>query len=805
MRKLLILLLGITMLGNQLAAQERTISGKVTDANGTGIPNVSVLVKGTSYGTTSKEDGSFSLKISAAARVLIFTSVGQAAQEVSIGNKGIINVSLLASDKGLQEVVVVGYGSQKKSNLTSAVVKVGGDKLENVPVPSVDAMLQGKVAGLQSVGYSGQPGANQQVRIRGIGSTSSISASQPLYVVDGVQINSGDVANSNSNTGFNINPSTNVLATMNSNDIESVTVLKDAAATSIYGARGANGVIIITTKSGKSGKTQFRFDTEIGQSKLLEMPVNGRPLRTDQWMTLLKEGQVNAGLSQATIDANMTAYGFGSGLDIDWMKLITRSGTQQQYNVSASGGDQKTRFFVSGGYFKQQGATIGTDLNRYSTNIKITNNPTTRLSFTTKLNIGYVVQHSALAAGGQQGGSGGGYFGNPQYVALTLRPTQNPYNPDGTFNISTTSNFGFPSHFNPLYIAANDKRWLKVVEDIYNWHYRNEAYLRNEFPLARVGLVYSQQTATFYGGTRAQQKVEDHTLGFYHALIEARTPFEMVHDRLLDPEHTNQFKLLILPNIAALSDKQCDQIRAFVKRGGSLLATFETSLYDEWGVRRQNFGLSDLFGAKFKGRVEGPMQNSYLNLDQDSTGKRHPLLAGLEDTPRIINGVWRVEVERNETGLFAPLTLIPSYPDLPMEMVYPRVPRTDIPGVYLSEAGRGEAGQSRVVYFPWDIDRTFWEVMSVDHGQLLRNAVHWALNEDPVVTVTGPGILDVTVWRQKDSMTVHLVNLTNPMMMKGPIREFVPTPPQNVTVRLPNGRKPRKVPATASASACACS
>src|SRR5882724_58028 len=464
MRKLLILLLGITMLGNQLAAQERTISGKVTDANGTGIPNVSVLVKGTSYGTTSKEDGSFSLKISAAARVLIFTSVGQAAQEVSIGNKGIINVSLLASDKGLQEVVVVGYGSQKKSNLTSAVVKVGGDKLENVPVPSVDAMLQGKVAGLQSVGYSGQPGANQQVRIRGIGSTSSISASQPLYVVDGVQINSGDVANSNSNTGFNINPSTNVLATMNSNDIESVTVLKDAAATSIYGARGANGVIIITTKSGKSGKTQFRFDTEIGQSKLLEMPVNGRPLRTDQWMTLLKEGQVNAGLSQATIDANMTAYGFGSGLDIDWMKLITRSGTQQQYNVSASGGDQKTRFFVSGGYFKQQGATIGTDLNRYSTNIKITNNPTTRLSFTTKLNIGYVVQHSALAAGGQQGGSGGGYFGNPQYVALTLRPTQNPYNPDGTFNISTTSNFGFPSHFNPLYIAANDKRWLKGLQ-----------------------------------------------------------------------------------------------------------------------------------------------------------------------------------------------------------------------------------------------------------------------------------------------------------------------------------------------------
>src|SRR5262249_27004508 len=147
-----------------------------------------------------------------------------------------------------------------------------------------------------------------------------------------------------------------------------------------------------------------------------------------------------------------------------------------------------------------------------------------------------------------------------------------------------------------------DRRWLKVVEDIYNWHYRAEPYLRNEASLARVGLVYSQQTATFYGGPRAQQKVEDHNKGFYHALVEARIPFEMVHDRLLDVAHTDQFKLLILPNIAALSDAQCAQLREYVQRGGSLLATYETSLHDEWGVRRSNFGLSDLFGVRFKGR-----------------------------------------------------------------------------------------------------------------------------------------------------------------------------------------------------------
>ena len=183
------------------------------------------------------------------------------------------------------------------------------------------------------------------------------------------------------------------------------------------------------------------------------------------------------------------------------------------------------------------------------------------------------------------------------------------------------------------------------------------------------------------------------------------------------------------------------------------------------------------------------MQNSYLRLETDpATGKRHPLLAGLEDAPRIINGVRRVEVASTRPFPHPPLTLIPSYPDLPMEKVYPRVLKTDVPQVYLRELGPG-----RVVYFPWDIDRTFWEVLCVDHFKLLRNAVTWATNEDPPVTVTGPGVLDVTVWRQKDSITVHLVNLTNPMMMKGPVRELIPIGEQKVRVRLPEGTQAKKV------------
>jgi len=334
-----------------------------------------------------------------------------------------------------------------------------------------------------------------------------------------------------------------------------------------------------------------------------------------------------------------------------------------------------------------------------------------------------------------------------------------------------------------------DRRWLRVVEDLYHWHHGAERYLRNEEPLARVGLVYSQQTAWFYGGERARQKVEDHTLGMYQALIEARLPFEMVHDRLLEPRLADRYRLLILPNIAALSDAQCEQLRAYVRHGGNLLATHETSLYNEWGRPRQNFGLAGLFGARFNGRTEGPMRNSYLRLEQDPvTGRFHPVLAGLEDAGRIINGVFRVDA--SPVGLYPnpPLTLIPSYPDLPMEKVYPREAGTDIPGVFLREAGA-----SRVVYFPWDIDRAFWEVLSVDHGVLLRNAIQWAAHEEPPVTVTGPGVLDVTLWRQKDSLTVHLVNLTNPMMMKGPLREPLPVGPQKVRLKLPANRRAKKV------------
>ncbi len=461
MKKLTVMLLCLVFAVTQIAAQTRTIKGKVLDDKNLPVSNASVLVKGTTLGTTSGTDGSFTITVPSTGKILVISSLNFTSQEISIGTKTDISVKLQAVSQNLEEVVVVGYGTQKKKNLTASVSSIGSDKVENKPFAAIDQMLQGAAPGLQATSSTGQPGAVTAVRIRGVGSF-SYGGARPLYVIDGVQINDGDLSNGNSG-GFSINPSTNVLATLNSDDIEAISILKDAAATSIYGSRGANGVIVITTKSGKVGKTQFKFDTELGSNNVILPPAAGLPLRANDWFALLREGLVNSGASAASITTTLNNYGYGNGTDIDWFSLVTKPGAQQQFNLSASGGDAKTKYYFSTGYFKQEGTTLASGLERVNGNIKITHSASDKLSFTTKITLGNVIQNSVLASDGP--GTGGGFFGNPAYVSMVLRPTQNPYNADGSFNISS-NNLGFPAHYNPLYIAANDKRFLKAFSGI---------------------------------------------------------------------------------------------------------------------------------------------------------------------------------------------------------------------------------------------------------------------------------------------------------------------------------------------------
>jgi len=353
---------------------------------------------------------------------------------------------------------------------------------------------------------------------------------------------------------------------------------------------------------------------------------------------------------------------------------------------------------------------------------------------------------------------------------------------------------GIAQGFRPWVAKFNarifDPRWVAPVTAMYDWHWRNDRYLRNTSNLARVAIVNSTQSGTFTaGGTaftagdgvRAAQRVTDSQNGYYQALVEARIPFEMADDRQLEPAHIGRYRVLILPDIAALSDKQCQQIRDFVNAGGRIVATGETSLYDELGKRRMNFGLSDLFGCDYV-KTDNGVKNSYLTPHHP-----HLLTKGLEDAPRIIAATQQITVKSHD-ATSQPLTLVPSYPDLPMERVFPLAEQTDTPMVFCRQVGKG-----RVVYFPMDIDRTFWEVLAADHQIVLANAVEWAMEEPQPMRVKGPGVLDVSYWRQQNSLTVHLVNMNNPMMMKGPYREVLPAGPYTVSLALPPGAKVRAV------------
>jgi len=446
MRKLLLLfwLCCIAFVANTQTT--KTITGKVTDQKGNPLAGVSIPVKGTTNGTTTNTDGSFSLTVPSSARTLVFSSLGYGDEERSIERATQLNVQLAVGEgKKLDEVVVVGYGTQKRAEVTGAVATVKGTDIENQPFTSVDKALQGQVAGLQSVSTSGAPGSNQIIRIRGI---SSINASNaPLWVIDGVPVLANDVSR--------LTTTANILSTLNPNDIESVTVLKDAASASIYGSRAANGVILVTTKKGRAGKTKFRFDVEYGQTDIAYQNDKYRPLTGDEFLAISREGLVNlGGLSQATIDNQINnVWGGATNANFNWLDAVTRRGNQSQYNLSASGGDAKTTFYVSGGYFKQDGTTIVTDFERINGKVAITNKPTDKLTFGVSLDGGSVRQHTPLASGN---------FGNPVLNAFFTLPTFSAYKADGSFNILTTQ---FPTTgtygFNTVALAAMDNRYLK--------------------------------------------------------------------------------------------------------------------------------------------------------------------------------------------------------------------------------------------------------------------------------------------------------------------------------------------------------
>ncbi len=363
MKKLLRSLFILLFVAFSASAQNRTITGTVTaQEDGMPIPGVSVKVKGTTIGVSTDATGKFAISVPSSATTLEISSIGFVMRSLPIGSSNVVNVALLTDSKALGEVVVTGYGNLLKEKFTGSSNKVDSKAIENIPMASFDQILQGRAPGLYVAAGSGQPGSSARVTIRGIGSISGTTT--PLYIVDGVPIESG------------------AFSTMNPNDFESVDVLKDAAATAIYGSRGSNGVIVVNTKRGKSGELNFGYNTQFGFSNRttprFEMLNSKQRIQFEEevglesgrtigpgWY-LSPNNPANAGLSAADKAFNANALDSLRNSSIDWTDYFFRTGKMQQHEVNASGGGESVRFYTSVSYLNQEGIANDSYLERYT-------------------------------------------------------------------------------------------------------------------------------------------------------------------------------------------------------------------------------------------------------------------------------------------------------------------------------------------------------------------------------------------------------------------------------------------------------
>lgn len=344
---------------------------------------------------------------------------------------------------------------------------------------------------------------------------------------------------------------------------------------------------------------------------------------------------------------------------------------------------------------------------------------------------------------------------------------------EATMWMAQTTASGMAPWYHWLGGAPKDLRWRETGRAFFDWIAANEPHFVNRASIANIGVVFSQRGNELYrppGGSDATEFLE----GLYYALLKTRLPFDFVHEDDLSPETLRKYKALLLPNVALLSDAQCRQLEAFAAGGGSLLATFETSLYDEQGKARSDFGLARLFEITKTGGIAGPNGNaSYASIL-----RKHEILRGFENTSILPGGEYRVPVAA--ANMEPVLGVISSYPAFPPEMVFPQSPAANEPAIVLRERQ-----SSRLVYIPGDIHRSFWRSGNPDLSTLIGNSVRWLLRGQAPVTVEGDGILEVFAWETEPGVALHLLNYTNPNMLRGWFTETYPVGPQKVRLELP--------------------
>ncbi len=433
MRKLVGFLLAVSMFTIQAFAQNRTISGKVTDDKGAAVANASVKVKGTKLGVFTNIEGLFNITAPATATTLLITVIGFENREMEITN-GSMSISMKSTDAKLEEVVVTGYQTIKKRDVSAAISRIGGDQIDNLPMANFAQAAQGRVAGVAISAVNGVPGGSLSVVIRGVGSISA--GTTPLYVVDGIQLNTG--------TG-SINTQNNPLNFLNPNDIESIEILKDAAAASIYGAKAGNGVVLVTTKKGKSGKPKFTFNAYVGQTTALRtLDV----LNSQDWFKVRSEAIANSTPRNSAEQTRVTVLGnlglasnSGQGKvdslpTYDWQKETFSTGQVQNFDLAMSGGGANLSYYVSASYSTQDAFIKPTNFTRSAILSKLSYKINDKITFDQNISLSAVDQNAPYSLGNTG-------FGNPAYAAGMILPLNPFYNADGTF-------YGLPSSTTPI-------------------------------------------------------------------------------------------------------------------------------------------------------------------------------------------------------------------------------------------------------------------------------------------------------------------------------------------------------------------
>lgn len=588
--KRLLLLSVLVVIVFSVYGQESTITGTITSIeDGSPLPGVNILIKGKATGTVTDIDGNYTINITDQSDILIYSLVGYASEEIPASGQSVIDVQMVIDIKQLEELVVVGYGSQKRKDISSALTTIDTDQMKELPTYSFDVAMQGLSTGLSIATPSGTPGAAVNVNIRGV--TSISASSQPLYIIDGIPV----VTKNSSALNSNIQP-TNPLADINPSDIESVTVLKDASAVAIYGSRGSNGVILINTKRGDSGKTKVNVNYYYGISEISNTP---DMMTSKQWIEFLNVAAENDGLGE-----NFWTNRIGHPDSVPNYNVydeIFRTASTHNFDISANGGSENTKFYLSANYFNQEGIQIGQAFERFSGRFNLDHHIKDNLSIGSTFYIGVGNHDRTINENDEYG---------VVINAQAWDPTAPFYNPDGTY--TNPDDFeGWWALENPL-VVANEYKNTSVSNRIQgqaflNWEIINGLNFKTSF-----SVDYSSLTEESF--TPAGFNESDDGLGSFATYQETNFVQEntLTWSKFVNKHNINVlggFSWQLNDEIYSEMDGQGFAVNSRPKLRNAATITAGESAGSSFGLvsfmLRLNYGYDDRYIISLTGRSDG--------------------------------------------------------------------------------------------------------------------------------------------------------------------------------------------------------